>query len=66
MTAVISWWAYVLRYEARATWAAMPGPWYVKALTLAVLFIIPGQVDEIVFFALLSAFRKRRARRQMA
>ena len=63
MTAVASWWAYVVRYEARETWRAMPGPWPVKVLLLAVLLAVPGQLDELVFLAALSAFRKRRARR---
>ena len=66
MTAVLGWWAYVVRYEARETWRAMPGPWPVKVVTLAVLLAIPGQLDEIVFLAVLSACRKRRARRALA
>ena len=63
MTAVISWWAYVVRYEARATWEAMPGPWPVKVALIVVLAAIPGQLDEIAFFAVLGAVRKRQARR---
>lgn len=60
----ISWWAYVVRYEARELWRAVPGPWWVKVLLLAVMLAIPGQLDEVVFFAVLGAIRKRRTRRR--
>lgn len=63
MTALLGWWAYVVRYEARETWQAMPGPWPVRVVTLTVLFALPGALDEIVFFAVLGALRKRQARR---
>lgn len=66
MTGVASWWAYVLRYEARELWRALPGPWWVKVLLLVVLSAIPGQFDEVIFLAVLSALRKRRARRELA
>lgn len=63
MTEIVSWWAYVIRYEAREMWRALPGPWWVKVLLIAVLAAIPGQLDEFLFLAVLAAFRKRRARR---
>ena len=66
MTGVVSWWAYVIRYEAREMWRAMPGPWWCKVLLLVLLLAVPGQLDEIVFLAVLSALRKRRARRALA
>ena len=66
MSAVISWWAYVVRYEARATWEAMPGPWPVKVALIVVLALIPGQLDELLFLAVLGAVRKRQARRVLS
>ena len=39
MTGLASWWAYVLRYEAREMWRALPGPWWCKTLLLAGLRI---------------------------
>lgn len=66
MTGVASWWAYVLRYEARELWRALPGPWWVKVLLIVVLSLIPGQFDEVIFLAVLSALRKRRAAREAA
>lgn len=66
MRADLSWWAYVVRYEAGEMWRAMPGPWPVKVALLAVMLAIPGQLDEIVFFAVMSALRKRRARKVAA
>ena len=63
MTALVSWWAYVLRYEIREMWRALPGPWWVKVLLIAVMLAIPGQLDEFLFLAVLGAFRKRQARR---
>lgn len=63
MTALLGWWAYVVRYEARETWRAMPGPWPVKVVTLVVLLAVPGQLDEVLFFVVLGALRKRQARR---
>jgi hypothetical protein len=63
VSAILAWWAYVLRYEAREMWRALPGPWWAKVLLLVALSAIPGQLDEVVFLAVLSAFRKRKARR---
>lgn len=63
ITAVASWWAYALRYEARETWRALPGPWPAKVALIAVMLAIPGQLDELVFLAALGAFRRRQARR---
>ena len=50
------------RFQALEMWRALPGPWWCKVLLLAAVLAIPGQVDEIVLFALLAALRKRRAR----
>ena len=63
---LVSWWWYVIRYECRETWQSMPGPWPVKVVTLAVLLAVPGQLDEVIFFAVLGALRKRQARRALA
>jgi hypothetical protein len=62
MSAVISWWAYVLKYEAREMWRALPGPWWVKILIIVVLQAIPGELDEIALLLALGWLRKRRAR----
>jgi hypothetical protein len=63
MIAVISWWAYVLRYEARELWRALPGPWWVKVLLIVLTQAIPGPQDEIALLLLImAALRKRRAR----
>jgi hypothetical protein len=59
---VISWWAFVLKYEAREMWRALPGPWWCKLLIIIVLQAIPGELDEILLLVVLSALRKRRAR----
>ena len=69
MSALVSWWACVVRYEAREGWRWLPGPWPVKLLALAVLGalqLIPGQVDDLLFIAALGAFRKRQARKALA
>ena len=47
VTAVASWWAYVLRYEVRELWQALPGPWWCKALLIVVCLAIPGPADEV-------------------
>lgn len=59
-----AWWVFVLRYEARELWRSLPGPWWCKVLILVALNLIPGQFDEVVFLAVLSALRKRKARRE--
>ena len=66
MTGVASWWAYVIRYEAREMWRALPGPWWCKVLLLAVCTAIPGPQDELILLAVVAAFRKRKARREAA
>lgn len=63
MTALVSWWAYVIRYEAREMWRALPGPWPVKVLLVVACQAIPGPLDEIALLAAVAAFRKRQARR---
>lgn len=62
MSAAISWWAFVLRYEARELWRALPGPWWAKIILIAVLQLIPGMLDEIALLAILALLRRRRAR----
>jgi hypothetical protein len=61
-----SWWGYVLRYEAREMWRALPGPWWVKALLITVCLLIPGPQDEIALALIVAAFRRRQARREQA
>jgi hypothetical protein len=64
--AAAAWWAFVLRYEARELWRALPGPWWVKVLLLAVCLACPGPWDELAVIMITAAFRKRRARRELA
>ena len=64
MIAVASWWAYVVRYEAREAWRALPGPWWCKALLLAACLAIPGPADEVALLAITAALRKRRSSRR--
>ena len=64
MTGVVSWWAYVIRYEAREMWRALPGPWPVKVLLVVACQAIPGPLDEIALLAVVAAVRKRRSSRR--
>ena len=64
MTEVVSWWAYVIRYEAREMWRALPGPWPVKVLLVVACQAIPGPLDEIALLAVVAAVRKRRSSRR--
>jgi hypothetical protein len=63
VTEVAGWWVYVLRYELRELWRALPGPWWVKVLLIAVCLAIPGPQDEIALALAVAALRKRQARR---
>ena len=63
---VAGWWAFVLKYEARELWRALPGPWWVKVLLILVTQAIPGPQDEILLLLVVAAFRKYRARRALA
>jgi hypothetical protein len=58
-----SWWWTVARYEARELWRALPGPWWAKALLLAVTVAIPGPQDEVILLLVVAAFRRRQARK---
>lgn len=60
MSDVIGWWAYVVRYEAREAWRALPGPWPVKVLLIVACQAIPGPLDEIALVALSAAWRRRK------
>ena len=64
MTGVVSWWAYVIRYEAREMWRGLPGPWPVKVLLVVACQAIPGPLDEIALLAVVAAVRKRRSSRR--
>ena len=54
----ISWWAYVARFYARGLWEAVPGPWPVKILLIAVCQLIPGAFDEIALVLITAAWRR--------
>ena len=73
MTGVASWWAYVIRYEAREGWRALPGPWPVKILLIALLAagqLIPGELDELLLLLAIGWVKRRldqrQARRELA
>ena len=73
MTGVASWWAYVIRYEAREVWRALPGPWPVKILLIALLAagqLIPGELDELLLLLAIGWVKRRldqrQARRELA
>lgn len=60
-----SWWAYAARWEARALWDRMPGPWWARVVLLtvwAVMLVTPGP-DELVLGAVLAWWQKRNAMR---
>lgn len=63
---VASWWAYVVRYEARELWRALPGPWWVKVLLIIVTQAIPGPQDEALLLLIVAICRKCKARRELA
>jgi hypothetical protein len=59
---IASWWLYVVRYEARELWTALPGPWWAKVLLILATQAIPGPQDEILLMLVVGAMRRRRAR----
>jgi hypothetical protein len=61
---LVSWYWTVVKWEARETWRALPGPWWVKTLIIVGCLAIPGQLDEIAVIALCKLFRARKARRE--
>ena len=63
LTSLISWWAFVLRYEARELWRALPGPWWVKVLLILITQAIPGPQDEALLLLIVTVCRKRQAAR---
>jgi hypothetical protein len=62
MSALISWYVFVIRYELRELYRSLPGPWYCKAALIVGCLAIPGPVDEIALIAFI-AWRKRRRNR---
>ena len=63
---VIYWWACVAAVRGAGDVAGTAGPWWCKVILLAAVLAIPGQVDEVVLFAVLAALRKRRASKAAA
>ncbi len=49
--------------KVRALWSALPGPWWVKALLLALCLAIPGPGDEIALCAVAGVLAARKMRR---
>ena len=67
MTGVASWWAYVIKYQAREGWRALPGPWPVKILLIALLAagqLIPGELDELLLLLAIGWVKRRLDQRQ--
>lgn len=58
-----AWWVFVLRYEARETWRATPGPWWVKVPVFVLVVAEPGPFGEMLLLAVVAWCRKRKARR---
>ena len=63
MRDLAAWWVFVLRYEARELWRALPGPWWVKVLLIVATQAIPGPQDELVLLAVVAWCRRRKARK---
>jgi hypothetical protein len=62
---LVSWYVYVVWYELRETWRALPGPWYVKVLLTAICLAIPFDPwDEIVLLAIVKFARMRKVRKE--
>jgi len=67
VTGVASWWAYVIKYQAREGWRALPGPWPVKILLIALLAagqLIPGELDELLLLLAIGWVKRRLDQRQ--
>ena len=57
ITDVASWWWCVARWEARETWRAVPGPWWVKVPVFVLVVAEPGPFGEMVLLAVLAGVR---------
>lgn len=58
---VAGWWWLAVRVCAIDLWRWLPGPWPVKILLLAVLAagqFVPGELDELVFLALIALSKR--------
>jgi hypothetical protein len=69
VSGVASWWAYVVRFQAREGWRALPGPWPVKVLLIAVLVagqLIPGELDEVLLLLAIGWVKRRLDQRKAA
>lgn len=63
MSSALSWYWFVIKWEVRELWRALPGPWYVKASLLIITQLIPGPQDEILLLLVLAVLQKRREKR---
>jgi len=62
---VISWWLFVLRYEIREIWRALPGPWWVKVPLMILAVAEPGPFGEMAILGIAAMFRALKARREV-
>jgi hypothetical protein len=51
--------------QVKETYYAMPGPWWVKFLIVAICLAIPGPGDEALLLLGLALARKRRRRKEL-
>ncbi len=57
------WPVFLIRYQVRETYRALPGPRWVKVSILVACLLFPGPWDELILLAVVSALGARRARR---
>jgi hypothetical protein len=58
-----SWPIYCLRVAVRDLYDSLPGPWWCKALLVAICLAIPGPQDELLLLAVVAISRRIRARK---
>jgi hypothetical protein len=58
------WPAYVVADFIRDTYRSLPGPWWCKAMLVAICLAIPGPQDELLLLAIVAISRRIRARKQ--
>jgi hypothetical protein len=59
--AVLPFPLYALMFWVRKQAAEIPGPWPVRIVIFVVLLLMPGWIDEFLFFGGLKLYRKIRA-----
>lgn len=68
-TGLAGWYWLAVKSEVRDIWAALPRPWWGKAIMLLVLVacqLIPSQLDDIAVIAVMKAVHARKQRKAAA